>query len=242
MSVTLSEFARNITVETAFNVLAKAKQLAAGGKQIIELEIGDSPFATTTAAKQAGLEAITGDRSHYCPSAGLPELRQAAGARGAAVGRQWGRTTDPLRSPTAASTASSNVMRILLLVLLGPALFSAHARAQCPGPPMPWCTFYPHGNECPSTLCSPLPFGEANTPTTHQNVKYQLFVPASFFPRGQTQATQREKSGASSSDGRWLGRGVNDGSRGGQGGGGHGGTSAGLGRRRAGGAGGWVAG
>ena len=78
MSVTLSQFARNVTVETAFNVLAKAKQLAAGGKEVIELEIGDSPFASTSAAKQAGLAAIRGDQSHYCPSGGLPELRQAA--------------------------------------------------------------------------------------------------------------------------------------------------------------------
>jgi len=78
MTIALSRFAREITVETAFNVLARARQLAAGGKEVIELEIGDSPFPTTPAAKQAGLEAITGDQSHYCPSAGLPEFRQAA--------------------------------------------------------------------------------------------------------------------------------------------------------------------
>ena len=78
MSVTLSEFARNVTVETAFNVLAKAKELAAGGKQIVELEIGDSPFPTTAAAKEAGLAAIRSDQTHYCPSAGMPELRRAA--------------------------------------------------------------------------------------------------------------------------------------------------------------------
>jgi len=77
MTVTLSHFARTITVETAFNVLARAKQLAAAGKQVIELEIGDSPFPTTAAAKQAGIEAIRNDRTHYCPSAGLPEVRQA---------------------------------------------------------------------------------------------------------------------------------------------------------------------
>ena len=44
MAVSLSEFARDITVETAFTVLAKAKRLAAGGKDVVELEIGDSPF------------------------------------------------------------------------------------------------------------------------------------------------------------------------------------------------------
>lgn len=77
MPVSLSEFAQTITVETAFNVLARAKQLAAAGKQIIELEIGDSPFPSTTSAKLAGIEAIRTDQTHYCPSAGLPEFRQA---------------------------------------------------------------------------------------------------------------------------------------------------------------------
>jgi aspartate aminotransferase len=78
MSVQQSEFARNITVETAFNVLAKAKQLAAAGKRVIELEIGDSPFPSTASAKQTGIDAIRSDQTHYCPSAGLPELREAA--------------------------------------------------------------------------------------------------------------------------------------------------------------------
>jgi aspartate aminotransferase len=90
MAVTLSEFARNVTVETAFNVLARARQLAAEGKNIIELEIGDSPFASTSAAKEAGLAAIRDDQSHYCPSAGLPELRQAASEF---VNREYGLST-----------------------------------------------------------------------------------------------------------------------------------------------------
>lgn len=90
MPVTLSEFARNVTVETAFTVLARAKQLAAGGKEVVELEIGDSPFASTSAAKQAGLAAIAGDKSHYCPSAGLPEFRSRASEF---VNREYGLET-----------------------------------------------------------------------------------------------------------------------------------------------------
>lgn len=78
MPVTFSDFARNVTVETAFNVLARARQLAAAGKRVIELEIGDSPFPSTAGAKRGGLLAITSDQTHYCPSAGLPDFRQAA--------------------------------------------------------------------------------------------------------------------------------------------------------------------
>jgi aspartate aminotransferase len=47
MPVTLSSFARGLTAETAFDVLAVARRLKAQGKDVIELQIGDSPFPTT---------------------------------------------------------------------------------------------------------------------------------------------------------------------------------------------------
>jgi aspartate aminotransferase len=78
VSATLSDFARSLTVETAFTVLAVAKALQAQGKDVVELEIGDSPFDSTQSAKSAGVEAIEGNRSHYCPSPGIPEFREAA--------------------------------------------------------------------------------------------------------------------------------------------------------------------
>jgi aspartate aminotransferase len=90
MSVTLSDLAQNITVETAFSVLVVAKQLAAGGKEVIELEIGDSPFASTPAAKVGGLQAIRDDQTHYCPSGGIPEFREAVSDF---VNREYGLAT-----------------------------------------------------------------------------------------------------------------------------------------------------
>jgi len=78
VSVQLSEFAKGLNVETAFTVLAVAKQLKAKGKDVVELEIGDSPFDSTANAKQSGSKAIADNQSHYCPSPGLPEFREAA--------------------------------------------------------------------------------------------------------------------------------------------------------------------
>ena len=78
MSVELSQFARSLSVETAFTVLAIAKALKAAGKDVVELEIGDSPFNSTGSAKAAGVEAIQNNQSHYCPSPGIPEFREAA--------------------------------------------------------------------------------------------------------------------------------------------------------------------
>ena len=78
MTPSYSRFARSAQPETAFIVLARAKQLKAAGKDIIELEIGDSPFATPPHAVEAGVQAIRDGRTHYGPSSGLPEFREAA--------------------------------------------------------------------------------------------------------------------------------------------------------------------
>lgn len=78
MPVSLSQFAQSVRVETAFTVLAVARELKAAGKDVIELEIGDSPFPSTSSAKRAGIDAIERNQTTYCPSMGLPALRQAA--------------------------------------------------------------------------------------------------------------------------------------------------------------------
>jgi aspartate aminotransferase len=80
MSIRFSDFASSIRVETAFSVLAVAKRLAAEGKDVIELEIGDSPFPTPPAAVEAAFRAIRAGQTRYAPSLGLPELRAAAAA------------------------------------------------------------------------------------------------------------------------------------------------------------------
>jgi aspartate aminotransferase len=76
MTATLSQFARGLTAETAFDVLAVARRLKSQGKDVIELQIGDSPFPTTHSASMAGVEAIRDGATHYCPSLGLPEFRE----------------------------------------------------------------------------------------------------------------------------------------------------------------------
>jgi aspartate aminotransferase len=78
VSARLSDFARSLTVETAFTVLGLARALKAEGKDVVELEIGDSPFDSTASARAGGVDAINNNQSHYCPSPGIPEFRQAA--------------------------------------------------------------------------------------------------------------------------------------------------------------------
>src|SRR4051794_1295901 len=74
----LSALAGNLKAETAFTVLAIARALKARGKDVVELEIGDSPFPSTPHAKAAGIRAIEENQTGYGPSLGLPEFRAAA--------------------------------------------------------------------------------------------------------------------------------------------------------------------
>lgn len=64
--------------ETAFEVLLRARNLEAQGKDIIHLEIGEPDFDTPANVVEAGAEALQSGFTHYTPSGGMPELRQAA--------------------------------------------------------------------------------------------------------------------------------------------------------------------
>jgi len=85
-----SKFASSVDVESAFTVLAVAKKLMAAGKDVIELEIGDSPFATPPKAIDAAIDAIRAGQTRYGPSLGIMEFRTAAAAY---VNKEYGLST-----------------------------------------------------------------------------------------------------------------------------------------------------
>ena len=63
--------------ETAFEVLNKARALERQGRSIVHLEIGEPDFDTPGNVVEAAVDALHKGWTHYGPSAGLPELRQA---------------------------------------------------------------------------------------------------------------------------------------------------------------------
>jgi aspartate/methionine/tyrosine aminotransferase len=63
--------------ETAFEVLVRARALEAQGKDVVHLEIGEPDFDTPPNIIEAGAEALRSGWTHYGPSAGLPDLRDA---------------------------------------------------------------------------------------------------------------------------------------------------------------------
>jgi aspartate aminotransferase len=60
---------------------ARAKELIAGGLDVINLTSGEPAFATVEPAARAGVSAIQDDFTRYTPAAGIPELRAAVANR-----------------------------------------------------------------------------------------------------------------------------------------------------------------
>jgi aspartate aminotransferase len=73
----LAERMSRIGIETAFEVLVRARALEAQGRDIIHLEIGEPDFDTPRHIVEAGKQALDQGWTHYGPTQGLPELREA---------------------------------------------------------------------------------------------------------------------------------------------------------------------
>ena len=78
--------------ETAFEVLARAERLAQGGREIINLGIGQPDFHTPEHIVEAGREALAAGKHGYTAAAGIPALRAAVAAD---VAQRTGRAADP---------------------------------------------------------------------------------------------------------------------------------------------------
>ena len=66
--------------ESAFQVLARAQALAASGKDIINLGIGQPDFRTPEHIVEAGIKALRDGHHGYTPANGIPALREAVAA------------------------------------------------------------------------------------------------------------------------------------------------------------------
>jgi aspartate aminotransferase len=71
----LADSLEELGTESAFSVLARAKEIEAAGRQVIHLEIGEPDFATPAHVTQAAIDALHAGETHYCPAAGLPDFR-----------------------------------------------------------------------------------------------------------------------------------------------------------------------
>src|SRR5580692_10774064 len=87
----LADRMARIGVESAFDVLVRARALEATGRSVVHLEIGEPDFATPAHVVEAAKKALDDGWTHYGPTQGYPELREAIArhiseTRGIAVG------------------------------------------------------------------------------------------------------------------------------------------------------------
>jgi len=76
----LAERMQRIGVESAFEVLVRARALEAKGRSVIHLEIGEPDFPTPLHIVEAAKKALDDGWTHYGPTQGFPELREAIAA------------------------------------------------------------------------------------------------------------------------------------------------------------------
>ncbi|HZA24265.1 MAG TPA: pyridoxal phosphate-dependent aminotransferase [Dehalococcoidia bacterium] len=113
--MTVASRMMDLGTETAFEVLAKARALEAQGKEIIHLEIGEPDFDTPKHIVEAGIKALQEGYTHYGPTPGLPELREAIARNSREV---RGIDTDP--SHVVVTPGAKPIMFYVILALAEP--------------------------------------------------------------------------------------------------------------------------
>ena len=113
--MTVASRMMNLSMETAFEMMAKARALEAQGREIIHLEIGEPDFHTPEHIVEAGVVALRQGYTHYGPAAGLPELREAIARNSREV---RGIDTDPAQ--VVVTPGAKPIMFYVILVLAEP--------------------------------------------------------------------------------------------------------------------------
>lgn len=115
MDLRLAKRMALLGTETAFEVLARAKALERQGKHIVHLEIGEPDFDTPAAITEAGIQALRDGHTHYTPTAGLWEVREAVAQY---VGRTRGIRVAP--DEVVLTTGAKPVIFFAMLALVEP--------------------------------------------------------------------------------------------------------------------------
>lgn len=113
--MSVSKRAQAIRPFVVMDVVARAQELEAAGRDIVHLEIGDPDFPTPQVIAQACERAIEGGGTHYTASLGLTDLRTAIAAHYSA---KYGVSVDP--ADIVVTQGTSPAMLLLFGALLDP--------------------------------------------------------------------------------------------------------------------------
>ena len=81
MTITLSSRSQSIKPSPTLALAAKAKELQAQGKDIIDLTVGEPDFPTPQHIKNAAIKAINENFTKYTAVDGTPQLKRAICAK-----------------------------------------------------------------------------------------------------------------------------------------------------------------
>lgn len=96
-------------------LLAKARQLEAQGRDIVHMEIGEPDFPTAEPIIRAGIESLQAGKTHYTPAVGLLALRQAISEF---YRQRYGVNIEPER--ILITPGSSGALHLLMSALIDP--------------------------------------------------------------------------------------------------------------------------
>jgi aspartate/methionine/tyrosine aminotransferase len=115
MEPVLSAVASRLGTETAFEVLSRARALERQGRSVLHLEIGEPDFDTPPHVVEAAVQALREGHTHYTPSAGTVDLREAVARY---VSRTRGIPVDPRE--VVVTPGGKPVMAFVVLALVDP--------------------------------------------------------------------------------------------------------------------------
>ena len=113
--MTVSRRATEIRPFVVMDIVARAKELEAEGRDIVRLEIGDPDFDTPEVITRAAETAMAAGSTHYTQSLGLPDLREALSVR---YREHYGVEVDP--ESIVVTQGTSPAMLLLFGALLDP--------------------------------------------------------------------------------------------------------------------------
>ena len=105
----------HIGTETAFEAAARARALAATGRDVIHLHLGEPDFDTPPNIVEAAARALADGQTHYAPPPGVPAFREAIAAD---FSRRRGVEVTPDR--VVVTPGAKPVMAYLMMALVGP--------------------------------------------------------------------------------------------------------------------------
>lgn len=104
---------RGIKPFLVMDILERARQLEARGREVIHLEVGEPDFDSPPAAVRAAQRALAEGRTHYTTALGLPELREAIAER---YSRAYGLSIPASRVAVTLGTSAAMLMLFSLLL------------------------------------------------------------------------------------------------------------------------------